>query len=107
MMSSAPPSETTNGAFKKLFSFISKRKQKPARIRLDKETRRTLEAPAQLFIWQDDGTSNEGITYPSLREAIRQAPDDTDSRSFIVAENGHILRPFQIAKIKKHLAENV
>lgn len=102
-MSPASRRGNDGGSMGRLFSRIRHRFRRSPRPHIDHETLRRLDAPAKLYVWQPEEPSEEGTTYQSLREAIRHIPEGAEDSTFIITENGHIMRPMQIAELKNLL----
>jgi hypothetical protein len=62
-----------------------------------------LDAPARLLARLDFTRPEDGIGFPTLREALCSLPEDQAARPWIVTESGKILRPGEIEALRSQL----
>jgi hypothetical protein len=62
-----------------------------------------LDAPARLLSRLDFAGTDEGIGFPTLREALCNLPEDPSMTPWIVTESGKILRPGEINALRSEL----
>jgi hypothetical protein len=62
-----------------------------------------LDAPARLLSRLDFAGTDDGVCFPTLREALSHLPQDASVTPWIVTECGKILRPGEIDRLRSEL----